>query len=145
MVGQRILNVFKKKIISLQLAFKRASKSEGECVTKLLNVWELGKKYRFTINNELDVGNIEYENRKLKGEKRKLEESLEETAKQLKTEEQLKTVKEELEISKKTYKKFRDFVNKVAKLHRKKIQEGSTRKRSSRTTPSSTRHEYVSR
>ena len=132
MVGQRILNVFKKKIISLQSAFKRASKSGGKCVTKLLNVWELGKKYRFTIYyKELDVVNIEYENRKLKGEKRKLEESLEEeTARRLKTEEQLKTVKDEVETSKKTYKKkFRDLVNKVAKLNRKKNSRGPDKKK----------------
>ena len=79
--------------------------------------------------------NIEDENCKRKGEKRKVEEFLkEETAKRLKTEEQLKTVKDELETSKKTYKKkFRDLLNKVAKLNRKKTQEGSTRKRSSRT------------
>jgi hypothetical protein len=84
--------VLKKKLPLLYSAMKRASKSGGKNVKLLMNKWEIGSKYKFTVfYSELDAVNVEHENRKLKGEKRKLEESLEEeTSKRMRTKDQLK-------------------------------------------------------
>lgn len=71
-VGSRIINVFRKKIYGLFSTFNRTAKrTGGKSKTKLMNEWDVGPKYKFTIYyNELDVVNVEQENRQLKGEKR---------------------------------------------------------------------------
>ena len=131
-IGSRVLNVFKKKIYSLYSALKRASKSGGNSVKRLMNVWEVGPMYRFTIfYNELEVVHLENENKKLKREKRMLEQSLEEeSSKRMRTEEQLKTVTNTVESNKKMYKqKFKKLVNKVAKLSSNKKARGPDKKK----------------
>jgi phosphoenolpyruvate carboxylase len=98
---------------------KRASKSGGKNVKLLMNKWEIGSKYKFTVfYSELDAVNVEHENRKLKGEKRKLEESLEEeTSKRMRTKDQLKKAENTMKSGEEKYrKKFKQLVNKVAKL-----------------------------
>ena len=55
-VNKRILNVFKKKISILHTAFKRASKSGGKALKKLVNGWKFGPNYKFKVfYNEVDV------------------------------------------------------------------------------------------
>ena len=55
-VNKRILNVFKKKISILHTAFKRASKSGGKALKKLVNGWKFGPNYKFKVfHNEVDV------------------------------------------------------------------------------------------
>ena len=55
-VNKRILNVFKKKISILPTAFKRASKSGGKALKKLVNRWKFGPNYKFKVfYNEVDV------------------------------------------------------------------------------------------
>ena len=57
-IGHQILNVF--KIYSLYLALKHASKSGGNSVKSLMNVWEVGPMYRFAIfYNELELVHLE--------------------------------------------------------------------------------------
>ena len=92
-----------------------------------MNTWEFGSKYKFTIYyNELDSVNVEHENRRLKGEKRMLEESLkEETCKRMRTEDQLKKAENTVKSNEEKYKKkFRQLVNKVAKLSSNKKSRG---------------------
>ena len=48
--------MFKKKLNTLYSAMKRASRSAGKKVKLLMNVWEIGPKYKFTIfYSELDA------------------------------------------------------------------------------------------
>ena len=55
-VNKRILNVFKKNISILHTAFKRASKSGGKALKKLVNGWKFGPNYKFKVfYNEVDV------------------------------------------------------------------------------------------
>ena len=56
LVNKRILNVFKKKISILQTAFKRASKSGGNALKKVVNGWKFGPNYKLKVfYNEVDV------------------------------------------------------------------------------------------
>lgn len=48
-VGSRIINVFKKKLSTMYSAMKRATKSGGRNVKLLMNAWQFGAKYKFTI------------------------------------------------------------------------------------------------
>ena len=133
MVGSRIVNVFKKKIYTLFLAFNRAMRAGGKSLTKLVNVWDVGPKYQFTIYyNELNVVNVAQENRQLKGEKRKLENDLqEESNKRMHTEEELNATRALLVSNQKKYKqKFKQLVNKVARLSTNKKCRGPDKKKS---------------
>lgn len=133
MVGSRIVNVFKKKIYTLFSAFNRAKRAGGKSLTKLMNVWDVGPKYKFTIYyNELDVVNVAQENRQLKGENRKLENDLqEESNKRMHTEEELNATRALLVSNQKKYKqKFKQLVNKVARLSTKKKCRGPDKKKS---------------
>ena len=132
-IGNRILNVFRKKIGTLSSKMKCATKVGGRAVKALVNVWEIGPKYKFTIfYNELDIVNFENENKELKGEKRKLEQNLEvETTKRLRAEEQLKSLNNEVKaVKEKSKKKFKQIVNKVAKLISNKKTRGPDKNKS---------------
>ena len=53
-VNSRILNVFKKKISFLQMAYRCASKAGEKSQAKLLDGWKTGPKYQFNIySNEV--------------------------------------------------------------------------------------------
>ena len=132
-VGNRILDVFRSKISSLCSAFKRAKSAGGKSFTRLLNRWELGPKYTFTVYyDKLEVVNLENENRQLKGEKRALEQSLEEEkTKRIRAEEDLKTATNMVKQSKEAHKKkFKQLVNKVAKLSSNKKSRGPDKNKS---------------
>ena len=59
-VNSRILNVFKKKILVRQTAYRRASKAGGNLsLAKLLNGWKTGPKDQFEIYyNEVEVQKV---------------------------------------------------------------------------------------
>ena len=48
-VGSQILNAFGKKISTSYSALKRAKSGGGKSVRMLMNKWELGPKYSFTV------------------------------------------------------------------------------------------------
>ena len=126
-VGSRILNAFGSKISSLFSALKRAKCAGGKSVTRLMNRWKLGPKYTFTIHySELEVVCLQNENKVLKGEKRVLEQSLEEeTNKRMHVEEKLKTAANKVKQTKaSSKKKFKQLINKVARLSRSKKWRG---------------------
>ena len=130
LLGSRLLNVLKKKIITLHSAFKRASKSEGRSLNKLLNVWNVRLKYHLTIYyNEIELVTLEKENNELKGEKRALEQSLlEESSKRMKVEEKLNILKNTVEKNKHLYKsKFKQLLKKISKLRTNKKVRGPAR------------------
>ena len=123
LLGSRLLNVLKRKIITLHSAFKRASKSGGRSLNKLLNVWKVGPKYHLTIYyNEIELVTLEKGNNELKGEKRALEQSLlKESSKRIKVEEKLNVLKNTVEKKKNFYKsKFKQLVKKISKLRTNK-------------------------
>lgn len=131
-VGSRILSALKTKIISLHSAFKRASKSGGKSIKKLLNVWKVGPKYSLTIYyNEIELINLEKENNELRGEKRALEQSLvNESTKRMRVEEKLKSVTNLVKKNEKMYKqKFKQLVKKVAKINSNKKSRGPDKKK----------------
>ena len=130
LLGSRLLNVLKRKIITLHSAFKRASKSGGRSLNKLLNVWKVGPKYHLTIYyNEIELVTLEKENNELKGEKRALEQSLlEESSKRMKVEEKLNILKNTVEKNKHFYKsKFKQLLKKISKLRTNKKVRGPAR------------------
>ena len=94
-INSRISEVFRKKIFSLQKAVKKASNRGGRQLNALLSNLEAGPRYRFKVYyNEVDVHQLKDENSQLRGEKRKLEESLvQEKAKRLKKPEKLSRLK----------------------------------------------------
>ena len=96
LVNKRILNVFKKKISILHTAFKRASKSGGNALKKVVNGWKFGPNYKLKVfYNEVDVLKLKSDCDRLRGEKRVLEECVtEQAAKRICLEEKLKTVLE---------------------------------------------------
>ena len=68
-VNIRILNVFKKKISSLQTAYRRASKTGEKSLAKLLNGWKTGPKYQFKIySNEVAVPKVKTQCEILRGQ-----------------------------------------------------------------------------
>lgn len=115
-------------------------KAGGKSKAKLMNMWNAGPKYKFTIyNNELDVFNLEQENRQLKRGKRKLENALqEESNKRMCTLKELNTTSALLVNNQKKYKqKFKQIVNKVARLFSRKSAEAQMRIIHSQSTDSS--------
>ena len=92
-INSRILNVFRKKISLLHSAFKKASKSGGKSIKKLIDAWK-AKNYSFKIfYHELENNSLIEENQQLRGQKRKTELDLAaEQAKRLKIEQELEDV-----------------------------------------------------
>ncbi|CAH3115052.1 unnamed protein product [Pocillopora meandrina] len=105
-INSRISEVFRKKIFSLQKAVKKAT----------------GPRYRFKVYyNEVDVHQLKDENSQLRGEKRKLEESLvQEKAKRLRVDEKAREALEKAEKKGAFYKKkFIQLAKKVIKNGKK--------------------------
>ena len=92
-INYRIINVFRKKISLLHSAFKKASRSEGKSIRKLVDSWK-AKNYTFKIfYHEIQNNSLIEENQQLRGQKRKAELDLAaEQAKTLKIEQKLEDV-----------------------------------------------------
>ena len=130
-VNSRIINIFRKKIGILAGLVKAASKKGGSSVKRLLNQWK-GKTYDFAVfYHEVDKSALIEENRELKGQKRKLEESIvDEVAKRCKVQEKLQQALAKSEESCSYYKKrFKSLVRKVAKINRQ-AKRGPQKKKS---------------
>ena len=97
-INCRIINVFRKKISLLHSAFKKASRSGGKNIRKLIDSWK-AKDYSFKIfYHELQNHSLIEENQNLRGQKRKAELDLAaEQAKRLKLEQKLEDVIRDLE------------------------------------------------
>ena len=133
MINSRITNVFKKKISTLHTAFKRASKSGGNALKKLVNGWKNGQKYRFKVfYNEVDVLRLKSECDLLRGEKRALEESVtQETVKRICLEDKLQSALEKAGKREEANKKrFKRLAKKVAEMNFEKRSRGPAKKKS---------------
>ena len=122
-INGRIFLTFRKKIYSLQNAFKKVSRRGGKCVKKLFNQLEFGRPYSFKIYyNEVDAIKLKNDNEKVKDQKRLVENSLvEETAKRLRVEEKLTRALEKAEKKGSYYKKlFKRLAKKVIRDQNKK-------------------------
>ena len=120
-INCRIINVFRRKISLLHSAFKKASRSGGKSIRKLIDSWK-AKNYTFKIfYHELQNNSLIEENQQLRGQKRKAEQDLAaEQAKRLKIEQKLEDVIRDSENRKKQYKeKFSRLVKKAARMQRK--------------------------
>ena len=120
-INSRIVNVFRKKISLLHSAFKKASRSGGKTMKKIIDSWK-AKNYSFKIfYHELQNTSLIEENQQLRGQKRKAELDLAaEQTKRLKIEQRLQDVIRDSENRKKQYKeKFRRLVKKAARMHKK--------------------------
>ena len=120
-INSRILNVFRKKISLLHSAFKKASKSGGKSIKKLIDAWK-AKNHSFKIfYHELENNSLIEENQQLRGQKRKAELDLAaEQAKRLKIEQELKDVIRDSENRKEQYKqKFKRLAKKAARMQKK--------------------------
>jgi len=118
-INNRIINVFKKKIQLLTAAFRNTR--GGKCIQKLIDSWRQ-KSYHFKVfYHELDTTAVLKENQDLRGNKRKVEESLvEEQVKRMKLEEKIETVIRESDKSRNYYKaRFKSLARKVARLNNK--------------------------
>ena len=116
-INCRIINVFRKKISLLHSAFKKASRSGGMNIRKLIDSWK-AKNYSFKIfYHELQNNSLIEENQQLRGQKRKAELDLAaEKAKRLKVEQKLEDVIRDSEKRKKQCKEnFRRLVKKSSK------------------------------
>ena len=135
LINSRITNVFKKKISTLHTAFKRASKSGGNALKKLVNGWKNGQKYRFKVfYNEVDVLQLKSECDQLRGEKRALEESVtKQTAKRICLEDKLQSTLEKAGKREEANKKrFKRLAKKVAEMNFEKRSRGPAKKKSFR-------------
>ena len=122
-INGRIFLTFRKKIYSLQNAFKKVSKRGGKCVKKLFSQLEFGRPYSFKIYyNKVDAIKLKNDNEKVKDQKRLVENSLvEETAKRLRVEEKLTRALEKAEKKGSYYKKlFKRLAKKVIRDQNKK-------------------------
>ena len=122
LINSRISEVFRKKIFCLQKAVKKASNRGGRQLNTLLSKLETGPPYRFKVYyNEVDVHQLKDENSQLRGEKRKLEESLvQEKAKRLRVDEKAREALEKAEKKGAFYKKkFIQLAKKVIKNGKK--------------------------
>ena len=92
-INCRIINAFRKKISLLHSAFKKASRSKGKSIRKLVDSWK-AKTYTFKIfYHEIQNNSLIEENQQLPGQKRKAELDLAaEQAKRLKIEQKLEDV-----------------------------------------------------
>ena len=134
-VNKRILNVFKKKISILHTAFKRASKSGGKALKKLVNGWKFGPNYKLKVfYNEVDVLKLKGDCDRLRGEKRALEECVtEQAAKRICLEEKLKTALEKSQKKDEESKtRFKRLAKKVADMCLEKRSRGPAKKKSFR-------------
>ena len=134
-VNKRILNVFKKKISILHTAFKRASKSGGKALKKLVNGWKLGPNYKLKVlYNEVDVLKLKGDCDRLRGEKRALEECVtEQAAKRICLEEKLKTALEKSQKKdEESKRRFERLAKKVADMCLEKRSRGQAKKKSFR-------------
>ena len=133
LINSRITNVFKKKISTLHTAFKRASKSGGNALKKLVNGWKNGQKHRFKVfYNEVDVLRLKSECDLLRGEKRALEESVtQETVKRICLEDKLQSALEKAGKREEAHKKrFKRLAKKVAEMNFGKRSRGPAKKKS---------------
>ena len=122
LINSRISEVFRKKIFCLQKAVKKASNRGGRQLNTLLSKLETGPRYRFKVYyNEVDVHQLKDENSQLRGEKRKLEESLvQENSKRLRVDEKAREALEKAEKKGAFYKKkFTQLAKKVIKNGKK--------------------------
>lgn len=120
-INSRILNVFRKKISLLHSAFKKASKSGGKSIKKLIDAWK-AKNHSFKIfYHELENNSLIEENQQLRGQKRKAELDLAaEQAKRLKIEQEFEDVIRDSENRKEQYKqKFKRLAKKAARMQKK--------------------------
>ena len=121
-INSRIINVFKKKISLLHSQIKKAGQRSGLYLKRLKEKWKK-EHYSFkNFYNEIDVCQLQQQNEELRGQKRKLENSvIDEQAKRLKVEQNLEEVLKKGEKTKKFYqKKFRVLARKVANLQKGK-------------------------
>lgn len=142
-VNKRILNVFKKKISILQTAFKRASKSGGKALKKLVNGWKFGPNYKLKVfYNEVGVLKLKGDCDRLRGEKRVLEECVtEQAAKRICLEEKLKTaLNKSQKKDEESKRRFKRLAKKVADMCSEKNQEAQQRKNLFSSTRDSIRH-----
>ena len=133
LVNKHILNFFKKKISILHTAFKRASKSGGNALKKVVNGWKFGPNYKLKVfYNEVEVLKLKSDCDRLRGEKRALEECVtEQAAKRICLEEKLKTVLEKAQKKDDENKRrFKRLAKKAADMCSKKKSRGPAKKKS---------------
>ena len=107
--------------------FKNEWRKGSKCVEALKQKWNVGKKYEFKVcYNKIDVAVLKEQNDNLRGEKRKLEETLvEEEAKRLRVEEKLSKAINKAQQSSNFYKKeFKRIARKLAKQYKTKKGRG---------------------